>query len=139
MPDLSSLHPPSARLNTRSSNGNIREGYATISGSGRRAHNGFNGLFGGGAGGINDDGSIPPVPTLPPNLDGATSGHALGSSTGPGANGSVMRQPRGPGGEGFGTRRVSDLPPSARYTNIAPKPPSADNGLNTRTHEPFEI
>lgn len=134
MPDLSSLHPPSARLSTRSSNGNIREGYATISGSGRRAHNGFNGLFG--HGGIaNEDGSIPPVPTLPSNLDHSGS---LGVSSG-----GVMRQPRGPGGEGFGTRRVSDLPPVARFgqsTNTAPKPPMSDNvGLDTRSHEPFEI
>lgn len=138
MPDLSSLHPPSSRLNNRSSNGNIREGYATISGSGRRTHNGFNGLFGGN-GAVNEDGTIPPVPTLPSNLDGAGNG-GLGGSIGPGG---VMRQPRGPGGEGFGTRRVSDLPPSARFgssTNTAPKPPTADHsGLDTRTHEPFEV
>lgn len=139
MPDLSSLHPPSLRLNTRASNGNIREGYATISGSGRRGHAGFNALFGstkedGSTGG----GGIPPVPTLPPNLDGA-SASGFSSSTGPG----VVRQPRGPGGEGFGSRRVSDLP-SRLTNNTAPKAPvpisnSDNSGLDTQSHEPFEV
>jgi len=138
MPDLSSLHPPTSRLNTRASNGNIREGYATISGSGRRGHAGFHTLFGANEDGISG-GGIPPVPTLPPNLDGA-SASGFSSSAGPGG---VVRQPRGPGGEGFGSRRVSEVP-SRLTNNTAPKAPvpvsNADSGgLDTQTHEPFEV
>lgn len=99
MPDLSTLHAPSARLSQRSSNGNIREGYATISGGGRRAAPGFYGLFNNGNGG-----DVPPLPALPTSVDGTS----LSSSIGPGGAG-VVRQPRGPTGDGFGMRRVGDL------------------------------
>lgn len=54
-----------------------------------------------------------------------------------------MRQPRGPGGgEGFGTRRVSEMNQSrfGKSTNTAPQASVNEHGgLNTQTHEPFEI
>jgi len=128
MPDLASLHAPSPRLSSRSSNGNIREGYATISSPGRRTNPGFNGLFSGNSAGNNTSGpGVPPVPTLPPMpnilVDPSTTG--------------VVRQPRGPGAGGFSARRPSDIP---RFGSANGGGGGANNGsLDTRSHEPLEI
>jgi hypothetical protein len=84
MPDLKSLHAQAPRLTGRASNGNLREGYATIASPARRASSGFGSLFSG-------YGTLPPVPSLPANLGGDIG---------------VMRQPRGPGGAS-GFRRDS--------------------------------
>ena len=89
MPDLASLHAPPSRLHTRSSNGNIREGYATIGISPRRNRgDNFGSLFGN-----NGNSNIPPVPSLPSLLTGESA---------------VLRQPRGPGAGGFGARRPTN-------------------------------
>ncbi|KAG8899928.1 hypothetical protein FRB99_006356 [Tulasnella sp. 403] len=119
MPDLNSLHAGAPRLQTRASNSNIREGYATIGTSPRRTRtDGFGGLFTNGSGngnGINGS-DIPPVPALPtiPSLN-----TEIG----------VVRQPRGPGVGGFAARRPTDSRPIG--TN-AP-------GLDTRSSEPLEL
>jgi len=137
MPDLASLHAPSPRLSSRSSNGNIREGYATISSPGRRSNPGFNGLFAASSSGNSTSGSgsaMPPVPTLPPLpsiLDPSTAG--------------VVRQPRGPGIGGFSARRPSDIARFGTATIVGNNSnggggSGANNGgLDTRSHEPFEI
>ena|SRR5438128_6993047 len=89
MPDMKTLHTQAPRLTTRASNGNIREGYATIASPSRRSPGGFGNLFNFGSG------TIPPVPSLPSSVlnDQPSSG--------------IMRQPRGPGGGGFAVRRES--------------------------------
>ncbi|KAH6918764.1 RRM/R3H domain-containing protein [Coprinopsis sp. MPI-PUGE-AT-0042] len=113
MPDLKTLHSQAPRLASRASNGNIREGYATIASPSRRISAGFgslfsNGNFGGGS-------SIPPVPSLPASLNGNHD-----------SPGGVVRQPRGPGVGGF-TRRESRV-------NL-----NESRGLDIGTHEPLEI
>lgn len=113
MPDLKTLHSQAPRLASRASNGNIREGYATIASPSRRISTGFgslfsNGNFGGGS-------SIPPVPSLPASLNGNHD-----------SPGGVVRQPRGPGVGGF-TRRESRV-------NL-----NENRGLDIGTHEPLEI
>ncbi|CAE6384466.1 unnamed protein product [Rhizoctonia solani] len=117
MPDMKSLHapPPSSRLQPRASNGNIREGFATISAASVRrpsVQTAFGGVFGsalGSAGGDRSYGSvgvgIPPVPSLD-SPGGAASG--------------VVRQPRGPGAGGFARRPTGER-------------------LEARTHEPLEL
>ncbi|KAI9568949.1 hypothetical protein HD554DRAFT_2021022 [Boletus coccyginus] len=121
MPDMKTLHTQAPRLTTRASNGNIREGYATIASPSRRSPGGFgslfnnNGLFGNG-------GSIPPVPSLPSSVTGSING-GFNESSGIG----VVRQPRGPGISGFG-RRATNTDMQAR-----------GSGLEARTHEPLEI
>jgi hypothetical protein len=113
MPDLASLHTPPSRLHNRSSNGNIREGYATIATAPtRRTNPSFNGLFGNNNVGGS---SVPPVPTLPPMPNGLVDPNTAG----------VVRQPRGPGTGGFGPRRASEA--------------NRGIGLESRTHEPLEI
>jgi len=92
MPDMKTLHSQAPRLTSRSSNGNIREGYATIASPSRRSSSGFGSLFGNSSG---FGGSIPPVPSLP-NSATLNGGHD--------SPGGVMRQPRGPGAGGFGRR-----------------------------------
>lgn len=123
MPDMKTLHTQVPRLTTRASNGNIREGYATIASPSRRSPGGFGSLFGSSFG----NGSIPPVPSLPStvmNLNGSFNG---GLNEGPGSG--VVRQPRGPGTiGGFATRRATNADVQAR-----------GNGLEARTHEPLEI
>jgi len=125
MPDMKTLHTQTPRLNTRSSNGNIREGYATIASPSRRSPGGFGSLFGNGNGfgGGNGGGAIPPVPSLPPSVTGMMNG-----GDGPGSG--VVRQPRGPGVGGFAARRdriaVSESQPR-------------NGGLEARSHEPLEI
>jgi hypothetical protein len=111
MPDMKTLQSQMPRLSTRSSNGNIREGYATIASPSRRSPGGFSALFGnsGGFGG----GSIPPVPNLPASLDSP----------------SIMRQPRGPGVGGFESRRE----------RVVASESQAVRGVDARSHEPLEI
>ncbi|KAI9466036.1 hypothetical protein BJY52DRAFT_1201717 [Lactarius psammicola] len=89
MPDMGALRSQAPRLTTRSSNGNIREGYATIASPSRRLGGGFGSLFGNSS----PFDTVPPVPSLPYNhrLESPTSG--------------VVRQPRGPGIGGFTSRR----------------------------------
>lgn len=117
MPDMKSLQAQAPRLQTRSSNGNIREGYATIASPSRRSP-GFAALFGNnGAFGSN---GIPPVPTLPASVSGLGSG-GMDSPTG------VVRQPRGPGVGGFESRRERRESQTNR------------GGFEARSHEPLEI
>lgn len=119
MPDMKTLHSQGPRLTSRSSNGNIREGYATMAAP-RRA-SGFGSLFANGSpfGGN----AIPPVPTLPPNLQTGM----LNGGSGPESPAGVVRQPRGPGVGGFARRdsRVSEGP--------------SRGGLDAQTHEPLEF
>ncbi|KAG8217221.1 hypothetical protein J3R82DRAFT_5307 [Butyriboletus roseoflavus] len=117
MPDMKTLHMQAPRLTTRASNGNIREGYATIASPSRRSPGGFASLFG------NNLSSMPPVPSLPSNIIGSLGG-GLNESSGVG----VMRQPRGPGIGGFGPRKATNTDAQAR-----------GSGLEARTHEPLEI
>jgi hypothetical protein len=122
MPDMSALRSQAPRLNTRISNGNMREGYATIASPARRTPTGLSSLFGGLGGG----GGIPPVPTLPASVTGAVGGGSNGMAESPTSTG-VVRQPRGPGAMGFSARQR--VPSEA-------KPPSS---LEARSHEPLEI
>ncbi|EJD53234.1 hypothetical protein AURDEDRAFT_110935 [Auricularia subglabra TFB-10046 SS5] len=128
MPDMKTLHTTSPRLTSRLSNGNIREGYATIAASSRRAHPGFGTIFGS-AGLPGNPQGVPPVPQMP-SLNSSQNG---GGAGGPlqqqdAAVGSVVRQPRGPGNNsGFGQRQ--------RVPTLESRP----GGLETRTHEPLEI
>lgn len=111
MPDMKTLQSQMPRLNTRSSNGNIREGYATIASPSRRSPGGFGALFGN-SGGFGS-GPIPPVPNLPASLDSPT----------------IMRQPRGPGVGGFESRRE----------RVVASESQAVRGVDARSHEPLEI
>ncbi|KAF8803615.1 hypothetical protein BYT27DRAFT_7109469 [Phlegmacium glaucopus] len=122
MPDMKTLHQQAPRLTSRSSNGNIREGYATIASS-RRVSAGFGSLFsnGGGFGGV-----VPPVPNLPSALGSTT---LNGGHDSPGSG--VMRQPRGPGLTGF-SRRDSRV--GASEGHIANR-----GALDAQTYEPLEI
>ena len=122
MPDMKTLHQQAPRLTSRSSNGNIREGYATIASS-RRVSAGFGSLFSSNGSAF---GSVPPVPSLP---------SALGSASLNGHDGSVgsgvVRQPRGPGITGF-SRRDSRV--------VASESQIANRGvLDAQTYEPLEI
>lgn len=122
MPDMKTLHQQAPRLTSRSSNGNIREGYATIASS-RRVSTGFGSLFSNGS--AFGGGSVPPVPSLPSAL-GSTSLNSGHDSPGSG----VMRQPRGPGIGGF--RRDSRVAASEGH--------GANRGvLDAQTYEPLEI
>lgn len=120
MPDMTTLRSQAPRLTTRSSNGNIREGYATIASPSRRSPGGFGSLFGN-SNAFGNSGSIPPVPSLPASVAGAVNGNE-GPASG------VVRQPRGPAAVGFGTRRERTL------TDTQPR-----GGLEARSHEPLEI
>ncbi|KZT74250.1 hypothetical protein DAEQUDRAFT_702549 [Daedalea quercina L-15889] len=122
MPDMKSLQSPAVapRLTTRASNGNIREGYATIASPSRRSPGAFAALFAnGGAFGNN---GIPPVPSLPSSVAGMNS--PLESP------GGVLRQPRGPGAGGFESRR------ERRESQTGS---GAQGGFEARSHEPLEI
>lgn len=123
MPDMKSLQSQAPRLTTRASNGNIREGFATIASPSRRSPGGFASLFGNGTFG---NGGIPPVPSLPSSVA------ALGVLNGGGGGGmdsptGVVRQPRGPGNGGFESRRERRESQTAR------------SGFEARSHEPLEI
>lgn len=122
MPDMKTLHQQAPRLTSRSSNGNIREGYATIASS-RRVSAGFGSLFSNGGSGFGSGGSIPPVPSLPPSLS------LNGGHDNPGSG--VVRQPRGPGIGGF-SRRDSRV-------GVSESQISARGGLDAQTYEPLEI
>ena len=121
MPDMKTLHSQAPRLNSRASNGNIREGYATIASPSRRVASGFGHLFPNGGSPFGNGTSVPPVPSLPSSISSASlnSSHEVTSN--------VVRQPRGPGIGGFGRRdnRVNE---------------SQTRGvLDARTYEPLEI
>jgi len=122
MPDLKTLHQQAPRLTSRASNGNIREGYATIASSSRRVSAGFGSLFSNGSpfGG----GSIPPVPSLP-----SLGSIALNGTTGTESVSGVVRQPRGPGIAGF----------NRRDSRVTASESQARGGLDARTYEPLEI
>ena len=113
---MKSLQQAAPRLTTRSSNGNIREGYATIASPSRRSP-GFAALFGN-ASAFGGNG-IPPVPTLPASVSSLNTG-GLDSPN-------VVRQPRGPGAGGFESRRERRESQTAR------------GGFEARSHEPLEI
>ena len=115
MPDMGALRSQAPRLTTRSSNGNIREGYATIASPSRRLGGGFGSLFGNSS----PFDAIPPVPSLPSSVGGLD---RLESPTS-----GVVRQPRGPGVGGFGRRERA----------VASE--SALRGLDPRSHEPLEM
>jgi hypothetical protein len=118
MPDMKTLHTQAPRLATRASNGNIREGYATIASPSRRSPGGFGSLFGSNFG----SSAIPPVPSLPSSVAGMNmNGGSFNESS------SVVRQPRGPGVGGFGLRRGTN------------SDQTRGNGLEARSHEPLEI
>ncbi|CAL1703995.1 unnamed protein product [Somion occarium] len=117
MPDMKTLQSPAPRLTTRASNGNIREGFATIASPSRRSPGGFAALFGQSAAFAN---AIPPVPSLPSSVSGIMNGGGID-------NPSVVRQPRGPGAGGFESRRERRESQTAR------------NGFEARSHEPLEI
>ena len=119
MPDMGALRSQAPRLTTRSSNGNIREGYATIASPSRRL-GGFGSLFGSSS---PFDNPVPPVPSLPTSVSSLNSVDRLESPTS-----GVVRQPRGPGVGGF-TRRDQRVVASE----------SALRGLDTRSHEPLEM
>ncbi|KAA1474842.1 hypothetical protein DENSPDRAFT_391062 [Dentipellis sp. KUC8613] len=121
MPDMKTLHTQAPRLNTRSSNGNIREGYATIASPSRRSPGGFGALFGNAFAN-----SVPPVPSLPASVSGVVGrdNDRLESPTS-----GVVRQPRGPGVTGFGTRRE----------RTAVGEGVSRGGLEARSHEPLEM
>jgi hypothetical protein len=125
MPDMKTLHAQAPRLTSRSSNGNIREGYATIASPSRRVSTGFGSLFGNGNafGGS----SVPPVPSLPPSLNSSVNGGGHDNNTGS----NVVRQPRGPGVGGF-SRRDSRV--GASESSVLTR-----GGLDVGTHEPLEI
>lgn len=124
MPDMKTLHQQAPRLASRASNGNIREGYATIASPSRRVSSGFGSLFSNGSP-FGNGGSVPPVPTLPSTLGSATLGglHENGGS-------GVVRQPRGPGLTGF-NRRDTRV--------IASESQAVRGGLDAQTYEPLEI
>ena len=114
MPDMKTLQTQAPRLASRASNGNIREGYATIASPSRRSPGGFASLFGSNSAFGN---AIPPVPSLPPSVAGAVNGLDAG----------VVRQPRGPGNGGFESRRDRRESQTQR------------SGFEARSHEPLEI
>lgn len=120
MPDMKTLHTQAPRLTTRASNGNIREGYATIASPSRRSPGGFGSLFS-----SFGNGGIPPVPSLPSSVSVMNS---INGTFNENSSGGVMRQPRGPGITGFGVRRATNADVQAR-----------GNGLDARSHEPLEI
>lgn len=113
MPDMKTLQAQVPRLTSRASNGNIREGYATIASPSRRTPGGFAALFGSNSA---FGGGIPPVPSLPSSI-----------GVNGGLDASVMRQPRGPTTVGFESRRERRESQTQR------------SGFEARSHEPLEI
>jgi len=116
MPDMKTLHTQAPRLTSRASNGNIREGYATIGSPSRRSPGGFGSLFGNFG-----SSAIPPVPSLPSSVTGSMNGGMHECASG------VVRQPRGPGVGGFGLRRTTT------------SDQARGNGLEAKSYEPLEI
>lgn len=124
MPDMKTLQAQAPRLVSRASNGNIREGYATIASPSRRSPGGFAALFGNGNGAFASNG-IPPVPNLPASVANLNGG-GIGGSSPLESPGGVMRQPRGPGVGGFESRRER-------------RESQTQRGFEARSHEPLEI
>jgi hypothetical protein len=120
MPDMGALRSQAPRLSTRSSNGNIREGYATIASPSRRL-GGFGSLFGN----PSPFDPVPPVPSLPASVMSSGSLDRLESPTS-----GVVRQPRGPGVGGFNSRRERV---------VASESAVPVRSLDTRSHEPLEM
>ncbi|KAJ3506485.1 hypothetical protein NMY22_g17236 [Coprinellus aureogranulatus] len=118
---MKTLHAQAPRLVSRASNGNIREGYATIASPSRRVSTGFGSLFSNGSNAFGGN-SVPPVPSLPTSL--SNGGQDGGASN-------VVRQPRGPGVAGFNRR-------DSRVAASESQVPSR-GGLDLGTHEPLEI
>jgi hypothetical protein len=118
MPDMKTLHTQAPRLTSRASNGNIREGYATIASPSRRSPGGFGSLFSSNSFGSS---AIPPVPSLPSSVTGSI---LNGGGMNDGGS-SVVRQPRGPGTSGFLRRTLNS--------------DTRGSGLEARSHEPLEI
>lgn len=119
MPDMSAFRAHAPRLTTRSSNGNIREGYATIASPSRRLGSGFGSIFESSS----PFGSLPPpVPSLPASF-GNLSDRLESPTSG------VVRQPRGPGVGGFASRRE----------RVVASESAAVRSLDTRSHEPLEM
>jgi len=132
MPDMKTLHSQAPRLTSRASNGNIREGFATIASPSRRISSGFSSLF---STSSPFGTSIPPVPSLPSSL--ASVGLNGNSSTVANATeitstSGVMRQPRGPGVGGFARR-------DSRVAGTAPESMPSRGGFDAQTHEPLEM
>ncbi|KAF8078169.1 hypothetical protein FPV67DRAFT_1557558 [Lyophyllum atratum] len=121
MPDMKTLHSQAPRLNSRASNGNIREGYATIASPSRRVSTGFGSLFSNGS--PFGSGSVPPVPSLPTSIGSAPLNGSHENSS------NVVRQPRGPGIGGFGRRD----------SRVGVSDAQARGVLDARTYEPLEI
>ena len=120
---MKTLHQQAPRLTSRSSNGNIREGYATIASPSRRVSAGFGSLFSNGNSAFG--GSVPPVPSLPSALGSAS----LNGGGGGHDNGGVVRQPRGPGIGGF----------NRRDSRVGASESQVRGGLDAQTYEPLEI
>lgn len=125
MPDLKTLHSQAPRLTTRASNGNIREGYATIASPSRRS-SGFGSLFANG--GAFGNSGVPPVPNLPTGLQSAGTMNSA-SGNGHESPGGVVRQPRGPGVGGF----------ARRDSRVGISEGQPRGVLDARTYEPLEI
>ncbi|KAF5330524.1 hypothetical protein D9619_005687 [Psilocybe cf. subviscida] len=123
MPDMKTLHQQAPRLASRSSNGNIREGYATIASPSRRVSGGFGSLFSNGNSAFGN--VVPPVPSLPASL-------GAGNMNGGHDSGGVVRQPRGPGIGGFSRR-------DSRVGISESQIPTGRGGLDAQTYEPLEI
>ena len=126
MPDMKTLHQQAPRLTTRASNGNIREGYATIASPSRRVSSGFS-LFSNGSpfGG----GSVPPVPSLPSSLTSGTLNGTGTTVTESGTVSGVVRQPRGPGIVGF----------NKRDSRVTASESQVRGRLDTQTYAPLEF
>jgi hypothetical protein len=123
MPDMKTLHSTAPRLSSRSSNGNIREGFATLATPTRRISTHFGSLFVNSNGFGNSGSPVPPVPSLPSSaalLNGG--GHDSSPS-------SVVLQPRGPGAGRFGMR-------SSRKGATESL---SRGGLEAQTYEPLEF
>ncbi|KAF8626152.1 hypothetical protein AX15_005046 [Amanita polypyramis BW_CC] len=132
MPDMKTLHSQAPRLTSRASNGNIREGFATIASPSRRVSSGYNSLFSNNSP-FGTSSGVPPVPSLPANLTSLNgSNGTVASNTNPmGINeitntSGVVRQPRGPGVGGFGRRDSRVAGPEAAQPR---------NGADVQTHE----
>ncbi|KJA27300.1 hypothetical protein HYPSUDRAFT_131569 [Hypholoma sublateritium FD-334 SS-4] len=128
MPDMKTLHQQAPRLTSRPSNGNIREGYATIGSPSRRVSAGIGSFFSNGSSPFGGS-SIPPVPSLPPSA--LLSGNSLNGGHDNTMSSGVVRQPRGPGLSGF-SRRDSRV-------GVSESQISSRGGLDAQTYEPLEI
>lgn len=141
MPDMKTLHSQAPRLTSRASNGNIREGFATVASPSRRISSGFSSLFSNSS----PFGAVPPVPTLPLNLNTVANGSSSanvsnGNVTLPGelpSPSGVVRQPRGPGIGGFGRRdsRMAGGVNDGQPAQVG----QTRSGLDAQTHEPLEM